>query len=241
MDSEVHLRMARDQGVLWWFVARRAILRKLIGTSVPNTATILEIGCGTGGNLPMLAEFGQVCGIESDPTARAIAASQQPKIEILSGALPDALPLGNRKFDLICLLDVLEHVEADGNALRVSRSHLAPGGRLILTVPAYQWMYGPHDVVHHHFRRYNARSVRRLAEASAFKVRYVGYFNTLVFPIAAPLRLAERLFPVLHASDSMPPPPINRLLKLAFGLERFVLPHLPMPFGLSVMAILENP
>lgn len=241
MNPEVHLRMARDQDAHWWFVVRREILSKLIETTVPNSAAILEIGCGTGGNLPMLTKFGKVCGVEIDPIAREIAAKRQPDTEILAGALPDALPLGSRKFDLICLLDVLEHVEADDTALCVSRKHLVPGGRLLLTVPAYQWMFGPHDVIHHHRRRYNARSIKRLAENSAFQVRYLGYFNTLLFPVAAVLRLAEGIFPMLHASDSMPGPAINQLLKLVFGLEHRFLPRLTMPFGLSVVAILENP
>lgn len=241
MEPEIYLRMARNQREHWWFVARRAIVRSIIKTLHPRPRTLLEVGCGLGGNLAMLSEFGLVCGIESDPEACAHALREAPTVEIHAGALPDDLPFTNRNFDLICLLDVLEHVEDDNSALLALQSCLAPGGRILLTVPAYQWLFGRHDRAHHHFRRYHAGGIRLLAKKSGFAVSRLGYFNTLLFPLAASQRLVHRLVSPAHASDDIPGPSLNRLLRTVFSLEQMVLPRFLFPFGLSVLAILERP
>jgi SAM-dependent methyltransferase len=106
-------------------------------------AKILELGSGTGGNLALLSAFGQVTAVEMNETARSISAGQAGNAEILAGFLPDSLPLGEQKFDLVCLFDVLEHVEEDAATLEVVRRYLAPGGVAVLTVPAYRRIVRP--------------------------------------------------------------------------------------------------
>ena len=239
MEQEAYRRMASDEGVHWWFVARRLILRSLIQSIQPGPKTILEIGCGSGGNLSMLAGLGKVCGVECNPDAYRIAKTRFPDAEILFGKLPEQLSLGERKFDLICALDVLEHIDDDRGALRALRNNLAPEGKVLLTVPAYQWMYGKHDSVHHHVRRYNATSVAQMASAGGFRVRYLGYFNTLLFPIAAIMRLAERFLPFVGRSDRPLSPTINEVMKRIFALERHFMPRFVLPYGLSIVAILS--
>ena len=113
----------------------------------------MEAGCGTGGNLQLLASFGDIAAFELDEEARRIAASKMP-IDIAEGALPDRIPFPGKSFDVIGAFDVIEHVEKDVESMAALGARLAPGGRLIITVPAFSWLWSPHDETHHHFRRY---------------------------------------------------------------------------------------
>src|SRR5690606_37739711 len=111
-----------------------------------------EVGCGTGGNLEMLAQFGQVTGLEPDDESRAYA-SDATGVPVVFGLLPDGLPDFDGPFDLIAALDVIEHLDDDGGSLVALRRKLSPGGYLLTTVPAHPWMWSQHDALHHHKRR----------------------------------------------------------------------------------------
>ena len=136
MDAQVYQRMAELDDRHWWFVARRQILRSLIKREVrpPKGARILEIGCGTGHNLAMLSEFGSVEASELDAGARALAQSRLGR-KVAAAALPDLSMFKAKSFDLIALLDVLEHVDNDATALAAIRTRLKVGGKLLVTVP----------------------------------------------------------------------------------------------------------
>lgn len=241
MDPAIFRRMAATQHQHWWFVARREILARVIETlNLPGpNAAILEIGCGTGANLEMLTRFGTVCAVEHDAFSRG-EVRKVTGIDVRDGWLPDQIPFGDRRFDLVCILDVLEHVEDDGGALRTIRHLLAPGGRVLVTAPAYQWMYSSHDRHHHHFRRYTSRQLGRLARASGLVPDRIGYFNTLLFPVAVARRLYSRLRPDSSNDDSLMPGPLtNSLLRHVFLVEAVVIRRWFAPFGVSVIAILS--
>jgi SAM-dependent methyltransferase len=241
MDPSLYRQMAETQQHHWWFAARRYILERLLKRLVHAPVSILEIGCGPGGNLALLSGFGKVCAVEMDEYAMGEARKAAPQAEIRFGWLPDNMPFGERRFELVCLFDVLEHVEDDQGALNCVFRMVEQGGVVLLTVPAFQWLFGAHDQAHHHFRRYTAGRLRLLAERAGFRVKRLGYFNTLLFPLVVALRLTAKLGHGRSADSAMPTPPLNRLLFRIFAAEAWVAARMFFPFGVSAIAVLEKP
>lgn len=241
MDPVLYRQMAQAQHGHWWFAARRKILERVIRHRLPAPTSILEIGCGPGGNLPMLSSMGRVWAMEMDAYALEEARRVVPGLDIRQGWLPDQIPFEDRCFDLICLFDVLEHVEDDVAALKRIYPLLEKRGVVLLTVPAFQWLYGPHDKAHHHFRRYTAFRLRGVASQAGFRVERCGYFNTLLFPLAAAERLAMRFLGKQESNGAvLRNPLLNAFLFKVFAFERYVLPYAFFPFGVSVIAVLEK-
>jgi SAM-dependent methyltransferase len=241
MERAIYDRMAEIDAEHWWFAARRRIVSALISAQVPlqPDAHILEVGAGTGSNLSMLQRFGQLDAIEPDAGARALA-SRRGGFRVAGGMLPDDIDLPDGHYDLIVLLDVLEHVDDDAGSLRVLRNKLAPGGRIVLTVPAAPWMWSAHDVAHHHKCRYTARTLRAAFRAGGLRVRHMSHFNTLLYPLIAAARIAGRVVSKQGSDDSlMPPAPVNGLLEHVFAAERYWVPWASLPFGVSLLAVVE--
>jgi SAM-dependent methyltransferase len=238
MERIVYDRMAELDGRHWWYRARREILADLIARRIelPDDPRILEIGCGTGHNLEMLARFGRVEGIEIDEAARAIASSRLGQV-VMDSPLPELTGVEDQAYDLVAILDVLEHVEADREALASIARKLRPGGKLLITVPAFPWMWSAHDEVNHHKRRYTRSTLTRVIGDSGMKLEMLSWFNSLLFPLAAVARLAGRLTGKEDSDDKMPPAPVNALFEAVFGLERYALGRVPFPPGVSLVAI----
>jgi SAM-dependent methyltransferase len=228
--------MAHTEDRHWWFTGRRAILSSLIPRlGLAAQARILEIGCGTGGNLAMLARFGRVSAMESDAGARALALEKTGgRFEIRAGRCPREIPFEPRSFDLVCLFDVLEHIDEDAETLQAVARLLLPGrGQALVTVPAYRWLWSAHDEFLHHKRRYTAAELRAKAARAGLRATALSYFNTLLFPLAAAarlLRLEGRAVPAL---------PLNALLHALFSAERHVVGRLALPYGVSLLAVLR--
>lgn len=240
MDRRVYDRMAEHDSTHWWYRARRDILADFLTreAGLPQRARILEIGCGTGHNLPMLAQFGAVDAIEIDPAARDVASKRLGK-PVGDAPLPALPGVPHGTYDLIAVLDVVEHIEDDVAALRAMRERLAPGGKILITVPAHQWMWSAHDVVNHHHRRYSKVSLQRAIDAAGLRSRKLGYFNSLLFPLAAGARIAGRLTGRDDSDDSPPPRPINALFETIFRIERHLVGRVPMPPGVSIVTLAE--
>ncbi|MCW3834952.1 class I SAM-dependent methyltransferase [Sphingomonas canadensis] len=238
MDRIVYDRMAEHDSSHWWYVARRDILADYIAryAALPKDARILEIGCGTGHNLPMLGHFGTVDAIEIDPAAREIASKRLGK-PVGSAPLPGLEGVAPGSYDLVAVLDVVEHVDADVDALRAMARVLKPGGKILITVPAHQWMWSAHDVVNHHKRRYSKRTLTAAMAAAGLEWRKLGYFNSLLFPAAVAARLAGKLTGKDDSDDSPPPKPLNTAFEAIFGLERHLIGRLPLPPGLSIITL----
>ena len=238
MERIVYEQMAELDQRHWWYRARREVLAALIRREVqpPANARVLEIGCGTGHNLAMLGEFGSVDALELDEEARAVAEQRLGK-SVMSAPLPELAGVPERHYDLIGAFDVIEHIDDDQAALASIARRLKPGGKLVVTVPAHQWMWSAHDVVNHHKRRYSKRALRALVQGSSLKLERSGYFNSLLFPLAVAERLSSKLRGKDDADLSLPPRLLNAALERVFALERHLVARLPLPPGLSLFAV----
>jgi SAM-dependent methyltransferase len=245
MDHEAYIEMAAAEEAHWWFQGRRQILAAVITRlNLRQDAQILELGSGTGGNFEMLQHFGQLTAVETNELARALSVRKSwGTVKVLAGDLPDGLPqLG--KFDLICLFDVLEHVEEDEKTLRVVRQLLAPGGAIVITVPAFAKLWGPHDEQLHHKRRYERPELQAKLQRAGFRISQLSYSNMLLFPLAVAARLGDRLKQVFvktrkASGTGMLPAPINLAFTAIFAAERMLAGRASLPFGLSLLAVAQ--
>ena len=238
MERVVYRQMAELDQRHWWYRARREVLADLIRRYAmpPAHARILEIGCGTGHNLEMLGRFGDVDAVELDDEARAVAERRLGRT-ILSAPLPELAGVADRSYDLIATLDVIEHIDDDRAALGTIAGKLRPGGKLVMTVPAHQWMWSAHDVVNHHKRRYSKLALKRLVEASPLKLDRIGYFNSFLFPLAVAERFSSRLRGKDDADVKLPSRPLNAALEAVFRAERHLVGRLPLTPGVSLFAV----
>jgi len=242
MERVLFDRMANSAASHWWYVARRLILADLIRRDVrpgPDSR-ILEIGCGTGHNFEMLKRFGRVDALEVDAAARAIAETALGR-PVLSAPLPELRDVPKTSWDLICALDVIEHVDEDRASLRTMAGLLRPGGAILLTVPAFPWLWSAHDDANHHVRRYTRSTLRSTIAAAGLRIDAIGYFNSLLFPIAAAKRMIGNATGATGSDDDLPPAPVNALFRGVFALERHLVGRVSLPVGVSLFAIARGP
>jgi SAM-dependent methyltransferase len=238
MERAVYEQMAEYDQKHWWYRARRQVLAEMIRRLVkpPQNARILEIGCGTGHNLPMLGQFGQVDALELDEEARSMAEKRLGR-SVMSAPLPELAGVPERQYDLVGAFDVIEHIDDDRAALASIADRIKPGGKFVMTVPAHQWMWSAHDVVNHHKRRYSKGALKRLIEDSPLKLERTGYFNSLLFPLAVAERLSSKMRGKEDVDLKLPSAPLNTVLERCFAAERHLIARLPLPPGLSLFAV----
>jgi SAM-dependent methyltransferase len=241
MEHEAYLDMAAIEMQHWWFRGRRRVLEATIRRlKLEPGAQILELGSGTGGNLDMLSRFGRVTAVEMNETALEISASRNGGVDIRPGFLPDNLPLGAQKFDLICMFDVLEHVEEDEATLAVVRNHLAPGGAAVITVPAYAALFGPHDMALHHKRRYERAELAEKLRKARLVVDKLSFANAGLLPVALFARWLDKALRRSQPSGTdLPPRLVNEVFTGIFGAEAWLLRWIDLPFGLSLLAVVR--
>jgi len=238
-DYERQTHQAEDRH--WWYRGRRTVLDGVIaGLSLPDGARILDAGCGSGRNMLELARLGTVTGIEMSETSVALARERSVG-EVIAGSVLD-MPFADDSFELIVSLDVIEHLEDDLGALREFRRAIAPGGTLLVTVPAYQWLWSGHDEINHHHRRYTRRTLQRVAERAGWQQARTTYFNSLLLPAAIVLRVLDRVNRTKTTETSLdlwiPPGPLNWLLERPLTLEAALIARGGrIPAGLSLLAV----
>lgn len=245
MEERYYDEYRRIQDEHWWFVGRRKVLAAVIAEQIPGADPMrplqaLDVGCGTGSNLGMLSRFGEVRGVDPAPVAVEECVSQGWDVAVAEG---EELPFADDTFGLVTLLDVIEHAPDDGPLLREARRVCRPDGLIVVTVPAYQWMWGPHDEISHHMRRYTRRTLDRSIEGAGLKRLRTTYFNTLLLPPIAAVRLLSRLLPAREARSDFDRPVgrlgaiANRILAAIFGAEAHLVPKAGLPFGVSVLTV----
>jgi SAM-dependent methyltransferase len=245
MDTSLYDELHRVEKTHWWFRARRRIVWSLveryIGGEAGRRLRVCELGCGTGGNLVDIADRHDVVGVECSPHALAFA-RQTLGDRVRSGRLPNEIDLPPASFDVVLLTDVLEHIEDDAASARTALNLLRPGGIVVATVPAYQWLYSPRDAHHHHFRRYGKRQFAALWPNADAETVLLSYYNTLLFPPAVVARLASKLFLRReHVGDlKVPSHAVNFLFSCIMGSEANLLGRLPLPLGLSLIAVVQR-
>lgn len=219
----------------WWFRARRRVVRALLSrVALPPSARILDAGCGTGRNLVEYAELGEVEGV--DGSATAVQFARRRGFEATQARLEE-LPYEDGRFQLIVSTDVIEHLDDDVRALTELRRVTAPGGRLVVTVPAYQWLWTQHDESLHHKRRYTAARLRASAEAAGWTVVTQTYFYASVLAPFAAVRAFRRLRPRDEGESDLDltSETLNRWLeRLIAGEAKLIARGTRLPAGTSV-------
>jgi SAM-dependent methyltransferase len=237
MRRDLYQSLAEAEDTHWWFLARRHIVSVTLSTlDLPAGARVLDLGCGTGGNLRMLATHGSVFGCEPEADAAVLAARRQPG-RVTRGTLPH-LPFRSASFDVIVMTDVLEHIEQDLAALVAIRGLLRAQGRLVLTVPALPVLWTTRDVAHHHYRRYTRRSLHATLSEAGYQIETSSSFNTWLFLPTALVRLVQRVRPRPYENDlALPAPWLNAALGRLMMSEAGLVKRGLLPIGISLLAV----
>jgi SAM-dependent methyltransferase len=240
MELEYELQTHRAEDRHWWYQGRRHVLERAIARlGLPAHADILDAGCGSGRNMVELARLGTVTGVELSHTSVQLARERDAGA-VVEGSVMD-MPLDDATFDLTVSLDVIEHLEDDIGALSELRRVTKPGGALLVTVPAYQWLWSGHDEINHHHRRYNRRTMLAAAESAGWQLERFTNFSSLTLPVAILLRALERFMPSTTKSSLdlwVPPAPLNWALRQPLNLEAAVIGRGgSIPAGLSLLAV----
>jgi SAM-dependent methyltransferase len=233
---------------MWWFAAAHAnllMLARRVNTELGFNGPILDAGCGTGGLLSKLAgEFPESCAIGVDADAEACARAAAKSARPVCNGSVNALPFTDDAFAAIFSADVLCHRDVEEQeALAQFRRCLRKDGVLVLNLPAYRWMLSRHDAAVHNTRRYTRGGVIRLLRAAGFRVLYISYWNTVLFPMMVLTRKLLSGGKGPTSDVTVYPPRIDALCRAVTGFERFLLRNgIRLPFGGSLTAVAaKNP
>ena len=222
----------------WWFVGKRKILNALLPRD-PGEGILLDLGCGTGGVLRNWNSRRPCVG--TDRSELALKICRRRGFETLVRSDLNALPFPHGSFDTVLLLDVLEHLDDDVDFLAKVAALVAPGGRIVIAVPAFQFLWSKHDETFEHRRRYSARQLEEVVRGAGLVPERKSYTNSLLFPVAAVWRLLSfRLGMGRFAPDTdfWPLPGwLNGLLVRVYDIEAWLLERFDLPVGVSLVCI----
>lgn len=223
MHPDLFRLHAENESRHWWFVARRRIVTRLVHAVLrPGEGrTVVDVGCGTGATLAALADDYVCAGFDTSADAIAWARRRFPHVRFERGAIPDALQ--GTAADLVLVMDVMEHVRDDFLLLSQLLATVPPGAHVLVTVPADVALWSPHDVAFAHFRRYDRARLTALWEGLPVSVRLLSHFNSRLYPAIRAARFVSQLYGrgagMAGTDVTLPPPPINALLRRAFEGE----------------------
>ncbi len=238
MEKVLYDEMRESETEHWWFQARREILLQIIKSFVPKGASVLDVGCGTGFILEKLQHDYDAHGL--DHAEVAVNYCHERGLTFVKQGLLGEETFNNKKFHLISFLDVIKHIEDDLAVLLAAKPYLSENGVVMITVPAFEFLWSAHDEIHHHKRRYTKETLTELLQKAGYTMRYISYFNTLLFPMIALVRVIGNLTGRRNASDAKPQSKfVNEMLYRVFESERNLLPNVSLPFGVSLLAVAE--
>lgn len=239
MEQHTYAIMDEAEGSHWWFVGRRAILESFLKQIIQSPQSkvqspkILDVGCGTGANLEMLAQFGEAGGV--DVSDDALEFCRQKGLKAQKG-LAEALPFDDESYDIVTALDVIEHLDDDIAGLKEMFRILRPGGKTLIFVPAFMWLWGVQDDISNHRIRYTKKQIIERLEAAGFEIERATYANwTFFIPILAGRRFMKITGIKPESENNVNVPALNGIFGKFFGAERIWLKNFDFPFGVSII------
>jgi len=240
MKEHTYPIMFRIEQSHWWYTGRRKILTSFVADICRRVTDrrprILDVGCGTGANLLMLSQFGDAEGV--DISEDALAFCRERGLEKVKLGAGEALPYDDGTFDLVTGLDVVEHMDDDLAGLREMRRVLRPGGRVLLFVPTFMFLWGVQDDVSNHRRRYRLPELQRVLEQAGFEIERMTYANiTFFLPILLMRKLMRLTGIKAESENNINVSALNGVLGSVFGAESVVLRFMNIPFGVSGLCV----
>lgn len=246
MEKIEYERLYNRERVYWWNIGRRRILEAALRRRAPAPAAsldVLDVGCGAGGNILFLKSFGRVAGLDISDEALKFS-RREPFVALVRGSA-EALPFPDKSFDVVSILDCIEHLEDDARALRECRRVLKNDGVLLLTVPAHQWLWSRHDEALHHKRRYTRRELGKKVRNAGFEIQEMSHFVIPAIPFLllkkSIRRVKKTLFPntaeIIDTYDVILPRFLNNTLIGWLAFERLCMRFFPLPIGSSLVVV----
>ena len=244
MDSNYYIEYFPLERNHWWFRARQKILiEHLSSLRLGANTNVLNIGIATGATSEMLEQFGAVKSVEYDKECYDFVKQKLPKLDLDLGSITD-LSYPDNSYDLVCAFDVIEHVEDDKKAVSEIIRVCKPEGHVVVTVPAFQYLWGQHDIVNHHYRRYTKKEFKKLFQQGG-TISYSAYFNFfLFFPIFF-FRISSRILPKGFLRQENKPESDfsvfqpnwfkNVCYKIMLSERFFIRKKITLPFGVSIL------
>jgi SAM-dependent methyltransferase len=229
----------------WWFVVRRKLLKSILSSiQIPRNCLALDIGCGTGSNLRTLTSSGfYTIGLDRSIYALTLVKKRKKNkhdFHLLAGDLNN-LPIKTKSVGLIIAMDIFEHLENDVNGIRESYRALVDGGVLIVTVPAFEFLWGIQDVVTGHKRRYLGKDITKKLREAGFDILKSSYFNFFLFiPILLARRIVRLFGLKIESENELNFSLMNFFLKAIFSLELYTLKYFSFPFGVSIFCVAKK-
>lgn len=242
MQQHTYAIMSDVESSHWWFVGRRRILGTMVEQAIaaleshPPVPRILDVGCGTGGNLMLLRDYGRAEGV--DVSEEALSFCRMRGLEDVKHGAAESLPYPAASFDLVTALDVVEHLDDDVACMREMSRVLRPGGKALFFVPAFQWLWGVQDDVSHHRRRYTLPELTDRVTAAGLRVSRATYANVTFF---LPILLGRALMKFTGlkpaSENNINFSPLNGVFGSIFGSERHWIRKRSLPIGVSAICL----
>lgn len=239
MQTEEYARMRQFEDEYWWFVSRRRLALSLLQEFEP-VGKVLDVGCGTGAVLAEIQKNRDAWGLDFSELALDFG-RERGLLNLVHGNA-ESLPFADGEFSAIVTLDTLEHVPDDVKAIAEIARVLEPGGAAIINVPAFRWLWGPHDVALMHFRRYTKNELADKLTAAGLEVQWASYGVFFLFPVVVMIRVLDKL-KKRDAEVDLPKvsPGFNRFLLKLMDFEARLMRNIPLPWGSSVAAVAVKP
>jgi len=222
----------------WFNQGRLKLFNHFIKKLSKKNLSILEIGCGMGTNVEMLSKYGYVDGVEPAEIAISNCKKRFPNNKFFKKNIEELE--NKKKYDLICLFDVLEHIDDDLQALNTISDLLEDNGDILISVPAYMFMWSSHDESIHHYRRYTSTGIQEIVKKTNLYLQRSTYFNTLLFPIAfVERKIVRNKFNKEYNAKNLPKL-IDFVFKMILFFEVFLINLFRLPFGLTIMVHLKK-